>query len=314
MSLNVAVWGLGSHAQRNIIPALMECNRTELHGVWTRSPDVCRDVSKTYGILSYTSESEMLEDASVDVIIVATPVGMHHEHGLAVLRSGKHLWCEKSLASDVSQIQELIDASLQFDRQVHELFMFLHHPQFLAIEDAVVSGKIGTLRSLTARFGFPHLPRDNIRYNSKLGGGSLLDAGCYPIAAAHALIGPKPVAFSSNLWAEDGYDVDTQGSAHLVYPNGCRAHLEWGFGHSYRNEIEVWGSDGWLRAERAFSKPSSLSTTVEIHQQGGSSIIEIDPADHFSLMFEHFSSLPKNDWALAQGSLIEILRTQSSPD
>ena len=97
------------------------------------------------------------------------------------------------------------------------------------------------------------------KYKKALGGGALLDAGCYTLHAASCLTGDEPNFLSVCLGSEAGYEVDTTGSALIVFKSGSHALLDWGFGHAYVNEIEIWGERGRVRAERALSKPPSIA-------------------------------------------------------
>ena len=312
--VNVAIWGIGKHATRNLIPALIDCPETHLVGAWTGSGDKRVMASENFGIKCYSSHQEMLDDRNLDAIVVSTPVGLHYDHGKRVIASGKHLWCEKSLATSSQEVGGLMTLSEEYSVEVKEMFMFLHHQQFIRLKELVNSGRIGKIRSLVARFGFPHLNQNDIRYRPDLGGGSLLDAGCYPVAAAHSLIGPNPLQVWGQLWSEADHQVDTMGCAVFVYEGEKRAILEWGFGHSYRNEIEIWGTDGVIMANRAFSKPPDLSSEISIiYKDGTEEKVTFNACNHFSTMFTNFSTLPySNQWNIDQAALIERIRNREN--
>src|SRR5690242_11506502 len=95
--LKIAVWGLGGHAFKNVLPALQASSNTKLVGVYTRNNDSARRASAENGCHVWNDPETMLSDARVEAVYLATPIGLHHEHGLAVLKSRKHLICEKSL-------------------------------------------------------------------------------------------------------------------------------------------------------------------------------------------------------------------------
>lgn len=307
---NVGLWGLGSHAIKNLIPAIQQSPDCNLTGIWSRK-NLDASLEKSFTeVKIYNSYQEMLGDETIDVIIISTPTGLHFEQGVEVLKSGKNLWCEKSLCSDSNEVEQLVKLAKANSLLVKEMFMFLHHPQFLKIKEILDSGIIGKVNSLYARFGFPHLENSNFRYNPDLGGGSLLDSGCYPIAASHSLFGGNPVDIFSTIFTDDGYEVDTSGAALLVYENGIKSILEWGFGLSYRNEIEIWGEFGVLKANRVFSKPNDFNSEIYlIDTYGNKEIINIPPTNHFIEMFSNFIK-QKDDisWNLNQSKLMMSIR------
>ena len=311
--MNVGIIGIGNHAIKNIIPAVMQSKNLNLIGIASRSISEKNINLGNKRIIIFPSCEDLISNQDIDTVIVTSPVGLHYYYGKMVLKSGKNLWCEKSLVSSFKEAKSLNQLSIVNGVDLKEMFMFLYHPQFNEIKKIAESGKIGKVKSISAKFGFPHLDKSDIRYNSQLGGGSLLDAGCYPIAAAHSLFGGKPQKVVSNIFSDDDYEVDTSGCALFTYSSGQYAIMEWGFGKSYHNEIELWGDKGSLKAERIFSKPSNLETKVILRDSNGNTEeIFIPAANHFVNMFTEFikKSVP-NDWILDQSNLIHRVRDNS---
>jgi len=144
------------------------------------------------------------------------------------------------------------------------------------------------VRSITARFGFPHLADTDIRYSSALAGGALNDAGAYCVSASLALMNSTPIAVSGNLSSPDGHEVDTQGGALLEFANGATAHCDWGFGRAYSNQIEIWLRDAIVTVERAFSKGVDLITAIKIEHQRENrlELLQVSADNHFVRMFD----------------------------
>lgn len=317
MTIKVAVLGVGEHARRNTLPALNECNAVKLIGLYGRNIECSNKESKKYNCIVYSEPVDMLSDTQIDVIYIALPVGMHAEWGQRVIQAGKHLWCEKSLTHENNITNELISEAQKRDLSVCECFMYTHHPMFERLKQYMNNMHIGTIRSITAKFGFPHIASNNIRYSKELGGGALLDNGCYPLHAVRQLAGSMPIRINSNLIYENNYDVDTMGTALLEFKSGLQAHLEWGFGHSYVNEIELWGENGIAKAKMIFSKPISQRSTIDLIDTAGKIKTEVFPeSNHFIEMFSNFSSacsdsvLRKSYWndAIQQSTVMENIR------
>jgi NDP-hexose-3-ketoreductase len=299
--IGVGLWGLGEHARRNLLPAFRDSSRAQLRGVTTLEPPALGEVAKEEGVEAYPDPAEMLEVGDIQAVYLAVPNALHHEIGVRVLEAGKHLWCEKPLATTHEERLSLLSLGERAGLGVLECTMFRDHPQFQRIESIVATGGVGRVRSMSARFGFPHLPPTNFRYQPEMGGGALLDAAFYPVSAARLLLpGPLRVV-GSRIFTEAPYQVDTRGAAFLAAPEGVTAFLEWGFGMAYRNEVEIWGEEGTLFAGRVFSKPPTLETTVRLVKQSGEVEEErVKPANHFTRMLDRFGWITlKGDWGPA---------------
>ena len=309
---NVAFWGLGSHAQRNLIPAAIDCKDVTLNGAWSRNKEKLSEVCSSRGIKSYTSSDEMLSDDTLDTIILCTPTGLHPEQGLKILKSGKNLWSEKSLYLNKEQRRQFSEVTESRGLAASEMFMFLYHPQFKLLRSLIESGNLGMIFSISARFCIPHLDPTNIRYDPEIGGGALFDAGCYPVAACHSLLGNDYSEISSKIIFDQNYDVDIRGNAMITYPSGTSAFLEWGFGMTYSNEIRLRCENANVLLNRSFSKPSDLATSVEkIDSSGKRTSLKIDPANHFTIMMDEKCNQTGTEWILRQSSIMEDILENS---
>jgi predicted dehydrogenase len=232
----------------------------------------------------------MFIDQNVDIIFVATPIGLHFEHGLQVLQAGKHLWCEKPLTCRLENTLELLELSRSQNASVCEGLMYLHHPQFRKLIDYVHGGDLGKIVSIECRFGIPKLERKTFRTDPALGGGALFDVGCYPVSAIQALFPEQRMDVSWSVVAtRDESAVDTDGHAIITLSNGATAHLEWRTNCAYRNEIDIWGEKGSVFSDKVFSKPASYIPTFRLRTTQGVETTDYGEAgDQFSLMLQDF--------------------------
>lgn len=287
--VRVAVWGVGAHTTKRILPALTACSAVELAGVTSRRADVAAAAAAQHGGRVWTEPAAMLADPAVDAVYVATPTGVHAGHIAAALAAGKHVWCEKSLTRDPADAVRLVAQARAAGLALCEGFMFRHHPHHARVAELLPA--IGPIASLSARFGIPHLDPSNFRYAAAQGGGALLDVGCYPLAAALALLeGPLEVV-AADLIAGPGYEVDTEGWAVVRAAGGARAHLEWGYGLGYRNELSLWGHAGSLETQRFFSKLPDHAPVIDVLDRSGARRSEVAAAvDAFVPMFTAFAA------------------------
>ena len=266
-TLNIAVWTVGEHARRNILPAINKSESVNLIGMFTRNIDVLTSQSKQYDCHAYNNSDELLADSNVQVVYISSPNAMHYEQVKQCLLNNKHVIVEKSALSSLEETQEIIDLAKSKSLVIMEAFMFLYHRQFSDLKELIESEKYGKMLFMEASFGFPHLSKDDIRYSKELAGGALNDAGAYTICAILDLLGPDSELVFSNLNTEDGYKVDTSGMA-IFMKNDVKAVCKWAMGGSYKNEITIWCEKGHIVVDRAFSKPETYESKIRVKNNG----------------------------------------------
>ena len=163
----------------------------------------------------------------VDAVYIATPAGYHHEHTLAALAAGRHVLCEKPIASNAVEAAEMVEAARDARLVLMEAFHWRHHPLVAQMRRIIDSGELGEIRHADARFVLPdgHIPRTDIRWDATIGGGSLMDLGCYPVQWVRWLFGPEPAVVRADA-VESIPGIDGRITAELVWPGGCTASVE----------------------------------------------------------------------------------------
>jgi NDP-hexose-3-ketoreductase len=310
------VWGLGRHARNRILGALRECPATELRGVCTRNAEVLAEEASKHGCEAWQNADEMLGVEDIDVVFVATPIGLHHAHGEKVLAAGKHLWMEKPFAANLEQTEDLLALSRDKQLAACEGFMHAWHPQFARLIEIVRAPDFGRVVSLTCRFALPQLEHPGFRTSRDLGGSALLDVGSYPVSAVLGVAGEDSFEVRTarvNTPAGSG-QVDESGYALLEFPDGATAHLEWGYGCGYRNEITVLGEHGSVYTDRIFSKPDGYEARFLVRNETGDVSGErLAPSNAFVEMFSAFAAM-LGDRDLAEQERARIARHASALD
>lgn len=306
--LRIAVWGLGRHALRRILPAIAAVDRLQLHGVCSRDAANVADCAQRWRCEGWTDPSAMLADAGVDVVYVATPIGLHFTHCEQVLDAGKHLWCEKPLATQLTEADALVQTSRSRKRSLCEGFMYLYHAQFRQLREYLSTNRLGTLRSLLCRFGIPPLQHSGFRADPALKGGAFFDVGCYTISILPALFpGVASNVVASRVGSADQASMDTGGYSLIELSNDVTAFLEWRINASYHNEISFWGDHGTLFTDRIFSKERDHVPTFHFRDVNGAELVEHASAeDHFVSMFNAFARTVVNH-AAAEAEREQIL-------
>ena len=233
--------------------------RVEVTAVASRDPERGREFAREHGIARACSYDELLADREVDAVYVALPNSLHAAWSIAAARAGKHVLCEKPLAMDEAEAGEMFAAADAAGVVLLEAFPYMFQPQTLEIERLVASGAIGTVRTMYAAFGFTVGEPGNIRLDPGLGGGALMDAGCYPVSFARQIFGVRPTGISATArWAGG---VDETLSATLEYPGGGIAQVSCSFATGIHRRAIIAGSEGVIDTDynnhtSRFAEPS----------------------------------------------------------
>jgi predicted dehydrogenase len=206
---------------------------------------------------------ELLGDASVDVVYVASPNHLHVEHSLAAIANGKAVLCEKPMSLDGAGARLVAERA----RAAGVFFMegiWTHClPAFKEARRAVEDGRIGRPRHLHSEFVLPlRRERGALAFDPELGGGALLDRGVYAIATSLALLGGPAVVQGASLTGPTGTD---ELASILMVCNDAVATMTVGFTHVGRNSLRLSGTAGWLEVE---SLVRPLTVTIKAVNTG----------------------------------------------
>jgi predicted dehydrogenase len=286
--LRVAVLGTADIARRRVLPAMAEDPDVELTAVASRSGARARQLAGRYGCAAVESYDAVLDRDDVDAVYVPLPVSLHAEWARSALAAGKHVLAEKPLTAHAHTTAELLDLARSSGLALMENVMFVHHPQHSVVRELVAGGAIGELRSFTAVFAVPPLPADNIRHRPELGGGALLDIGYYPVRAALYFLGTGLDVVGAALEHSGGSAVETSGAVLVRSPDGVLGQLAFGMEHAYRSAYELWGSEGRIRVESAFTPPADHKPTVWVADAGGPRELTLAPHDQVAATVRAF--------------------------
>jgi len=289
--LNIAVWGLGNHAQNRILPALSVMDEIKLIGVCSRNIKVVEACAERWNCYGWKNPDNMLRCKEVDIIYIATPIGVHFSLAKLAIEAGKHVWCEKPLTCSYTDTNALVSLAEKRDKVLTESFMYLYHPQFQRVKKFVDDSK--GIYSVVCRFGIPALERPGFRNNLELCGGALWDVATYAFSALLALFPDQQIeVVFSEVLTKQGSKIDSEGRAVLRFSKQITAYLEWGTGVAYKNEIDLWARDGSFFTDKIFSKPKDFRPQYRIRNLNGVETVENGvQSEQFIDMFRNFVKL-----------------------
>ncbi len=188
------VLGVAKIATEKVIPAMQECQHGQVVAIASRSAEKAQQAAARLGLpRSFGSYEDLLADPDIDAIYNPLPNHLHVPWSIKALEAGKHVLCEKPLALTADEGQKLVDAAARYPHlKVMEAFMYRHHPQWVAVQKLVAEGTVGSLRSIGSFFSYFNRDPGNVRNQAEIGGGGLMDIGCYPISMSRFICGSEP--------------------------------------------------------------------------------------------------------------------------
>jgi predicted dehydrogenase len=197
----------------------------EVVAVGARDAGRARAFADEHGIAHVSgSYAELVRRDDIDVVYNALPPAGHVEWTIAALEAGKAVLCEKPFAMDAAGARQMTEAAERTGRLLVEAFHYRFHNVIRRAEALTRGGALGRITRASAEFkGTIARSPDELRWRRDLGGGGLMDLGCYPTHALRTLLGAEPQVVSALATFEDGVDVDL--AARLVFPGGVEASL-----------------------------------------------------------------------------------------
>ena len=284
-SLNWGILGTGSIAAK-FASELPHSSTGRLVAVGSRSAEnAAAFVAKFPGIRAHAAYEALLADPEVQAVYISTPHPQHAEWAIAAAQAGKHILCEKPLALNHAEAMVVVEAARRHGVFLMEAFMYRCHPRTEKIAALVREGAVGKVRLIRASFGFAagYNPESRL-YNNALGGGGILDVGCYTTSVARFVAGAATGAAFSDpvevhgaaIVCETG--VDTVAVATLKFPGDILAEVSCGVGLRQSHDLEIYGEEGMISVPSFWNPPGPIH--VHKYPTGETLTVETDAIPH----------------------------------
>lgn len=208
---------------------------------------------------------DVINHPDIDAVYNPLHIGLHHEWTIKALKAGKHVLCEKSIASNAREAQEMAAVAKQTGLVLMDAFHYRYHPCFIRAKEICDAGVLGDLSEIDAVFHVAgHLPGD-IRTLYETAGGVTMDIGCYPISWVRHLTGEEPVKVTAQ--AETGEpNVDLYLAADLTFPSGIIGHISGDMrnGGKTRADLTVTGTKGTMSIKNPLSPQHGCKFEVTV--------------------------------------------------
>jgi predicted dehydrogenase len=298
VSADVLRWGVVSTAKIGIdkvIPATSAAARCEVVAIASRDLGRAQVAASELGITrAYGSYEDLLADPDVDAVYNPLPNHLHTEWTMAAARAGKHVLCEKPLATTTADAERMIEVCGAEGVLLMEAFMYRLHPTWEAVRGSVASGRIGELRAVQSWFSYFNDDPGDIRNIVETGGGALYDIGCYCVNLSRMLFGAEPERVRGSVLRDPVMGIDVLTSAILDFDEGTAT-----FTCSTRAEpdqrVHIYGTEGRISVEIPFNIPPDRPTHVSITAGGEppvrpeTEVLTFDPANQYTIQAERFA-------------------------
>jgi predicted dehydrogenase len=229
--------------------------------------------------LAFGSYQELVESPEIDAIYIATPAALHHRWTLAALAAGKHVLCEKPFASNAGEAREMVAAADAAGLVLMEAFHWRYHPLVGQMRAILDSGRLGTIKRVEGTFELSEdvIPRGDIRWDIEIGGGALMDLGCYPVHWVRWAVGAEPTVISAEAVCPEP-EIDGRLSAELLWASGTTGRIRCSMieplGSPTVLRLDVFGSEGKMLVTNPIAPQSGTRLVVET--SAGTDTIAVD--------------------------------------
>ena len=312
-------WGVLSTARigtETVIPAMQLGEYCRVIAIASRQLEKAQAQARKLGIKkAYGSYEELLTDPDIDAVYIPLPNHLHVPWAIKALNAGKHVLCEKPIGLSAVEAQKLLDAARKFPRlKVMEAFMYRNHPQWQWAKKKVSEGNIGEVRTIQSFFSYYNTDPDNIRNKADIGGGGLMDIGCYCISLSRFIFGAEPWRVCGIMEEDLNMKVDRLTSGILEFASGtstftCATQLV-----PYQR-VNIFGTKGWIEIEVPFNAPSDRPCKIWYGDGNRIEEVVLDVCNQYTIQGDLFSRavledrevpVPLED-AVANMQVIEVL-------
>ena len=242
-------WGVLSTANigvKRVSPAIVASSNGRLAAVGSRNPQRAQErYIFAPGVRIDGDYESLIQDPEIEAIYNPLPNGLHAEWSIRAMEAGKHVLSEKPLSVTAEEGTKMAQVARANGVLLMEAFMYRFHPQIVWALEQIAANRIGPVRLVRSSFSFDIRSRpDDVRLQSALAGGSLMDVGCYPVNLCRAVYGHAPIAVGARVYSRAAGGVDLAANAVLDFGSGCYGLIDSSFELPDRQVAEIIGEAG----------------------------------------------------------------------
>ncbi|MEQ8523150.1 Gfo/Idh/MocA family oxidoreductase [Gracilimonas sp.] len=291
-------WGILSTANigvKHVIPAMQKSKRSKVTAISSRNPKRAGEIATQLGIQkSYGSYEDLLADDEIDAIYNPLPNHLHVPLTMKALEAGKHVLCEKPIAMNLNEAEALLSKIKAFPNlKVMEAFMYRFHPQWEVVKKWISDGEVGDIKTIHSVFTYYNDDPENIRNKAGIGGGGLMDIGCYCISASRYLFEDEPIEVKGEVEIHPDFGTDVLASGILRFPEGT-ATFTCSTLASPNQKLTVYGTEGIIEMDIPFN-PLENPADLRLKKDGKMVKEKTTQANHYTLQADAFTQAILNN-------------------
>ena len=297
--MDKVTWGVLSTAKigvEKVIPAMQKGKLSQVRAIASRDTDKAKKAAKKLKIpKAYGSYEQLLADPDIQAVYIPLPNHLHVPWSIEALKAGKHVLCEKPMALNVTEAQQLLDTSKNYPNlKIMEAFMYRHHPQWVRARQLVTQGGLGRLRTIQSFFSYFNTDPENIRNKPDIGGGGLMDIGCYCISLSRFIFGAEPHRVFGIIENDPEMQIDRLTSGILEFEEGtseftCSTQL------SPYQHASILGTEGSIEVEIPFTPGNDRPCKLWHRKGSDTQEITFATCDQYTIQGDLFSEAILND-------------------
>jgi predicted dehydrogenase len=291
--MNKVRWGILSTAKiglEKVIPAMQKGQYSLIDAIASRNLVRAQKAAEKLNIpKSYGNYEQLLADPDIDAVYIPLPNHLHVPWSRKALQAGKHVLCEKPIGLTLSEAQELLRESKQYPQlKIMEAFMYRHHPQWQLAKKWIEEGKIGDLQAIQSFFSYHNLDPNNIRNKADIGGGGLMDIGCYCISLSRFIFSDEPFQVYGVMTYDPQLNIDRLTSGLLHFKEGTSIFTCATQTVPYQR-VKIFGTKGYIEIEIPFNAPPEKPCKIWYGDGNDIKEVVLEICDQYTIQGDLFS-------------------------
>lgn len=293
MMMEKISWGILStskFAMRATIPAMQKSKYSSVTAIASRDKARGEAVAAQLGIPKiHESYEALLSDPEIDAVYIPLPNHLHVDWTIKALKAGKHVLCEKPIGLSYSDASRLQDAAKDFPHlKVMEGFMYRHHPQWRKVKELLAQNAIGEVKGVHSLYSYYNVDASNIRNMAEIGGGAMLDIGCYCTSLSRYVFNFEPLRVLGRIEYDPQTKIDRLSSGVLDFGSGI-ASFTCGTQLQPYQRVNILGTHGRIELEIPFNAPNDRQCRIWLQKGQSIEDVSFDICDQYTIQADSFA-------------------------